>query len=148
MSFTSSHEQQESSSRPKVTIQSIQQKKGKQRITCLTAYDYPTARLVDEAGMHMILVVDSLSMVLLGQENTLAITDDEMLHHTRDVRRAVHSGLVIADMPYGSYQLGAEEALHNAERFIKEAGSGTARILEGEKRGGMDSGRGEVERSV
>ena len=139
MSFTSSHEQQESSSRPKVTIQSIQQKKGKQRITCLTAYDYPTARLVDEASIDMILVGDSLSMVVLGQENTLAITVDEMLHHTRAVRRAVHSGLVIADMPYGSYQLGAEEALHNAARFIKEAGAEAVKIEGGEKRVGLIS---------
>jgi len=139
MSFTSSHEQQESPSRPKVTIQSIQQKKGKQRITCLTAYDYPTARLVDEAGIDMILVGDSLSMVVLGQENTLAITVDEMLHHTRAVRRAVHSGLVIADMPYGSYQLGAEEALHNAARFIKESGAEAVKIEGGEKRVGLIS---------
>ncbi|HTD24843.1 MAG TPA: 3-methyl-2-oxobutanoate hydroxymethyltransferase [Terriglobales bacterium] len=139
MSFTSSHEQQESSSRPKVTIQSIQEKKGKQRITCLTAYDYPSARLVDEAGIDMILVGDSLSMVVLGQENTLAITVDEMLHHTRAVRRAVHSGLVIADMPYGSYQLGAEEALHNAARFIKESGAEAVKIEGGEKRVGLIS---------
>jgi len=138
MSFTSSQEQQERS-RSKVTIQSIQQKKGKQRITCLTAYDYPTARLVDDAGIDMILVGDSLSMVVLGQENTLAITVDEMLHHTRAVRRAVHSGLVIADMPYGSYHLSAEDALHNAARFIKEAGAEAVKIEGGEKRVGLVS---------
>src|SRR5260370_14953136 len=139
MSFTSSHEQQESSSRPKVTIQSIQQKKGRQRISCLTAYDYRSARPVDEASIDMILVGDSLSMVVLGQENTLAISVDEMLHHTRAVRRAVQSGLVIADMPYGSYQLGAEEALHNAARFIKEAGAEAVKIEGGEKRVGLIS---------
>jgi len=135
MSF-SSHEPQDSR-RPKVTVHSIQQKKGRQRITCMTGYDYPTARLVDEAGMDMVLVGDSLSMVVLGQENTLAITVDEMLHHTRAVRRAVRNALVIADMPYGSYQLGAEDALRNASRFIKEAGAEAVKIEGGEKRVGL-----------
>src|SRR5260370_31647830 len=78
-------------------------------------------------------------MVVLGEENNLAIPVDEMLHHTRAVRRAVHSGLVIADMPYGSYQLGAEEALHNAARFIKEAGGEAGKIEGGAKRGGVIS---------
>jgi 3-methyl-2-oxobutanoate hydroxymethyltransferase len=138
MSFTSSHEQQQGS-RPKVTLHSLQQKKGKQRITCLTAYDYPTARLVDEAGIDMVLVGDSLSMVVLGQENTLAITVDEMLHHTRAVRRAVRSALVIADMPYGSYHLSGEDALRNAARFIKEAGAEAVKVEGGEKRVGLIS---------
>jgi 3-methyl-2-oxobutanoate hydroxymethyltransferase len=138
MSFTPSHEQQHGS-RPKVTLQSIQQKKGKQRITCLTAYDYPTARLVDEAGIDMVLVGDSLSMVVLGQENTLAITVDEMLHHTRAVRRAVRSALVIADMPYGSYHVSSEEALRNAARFVKEAGAEAVKVEGGEKRVGLIS---------
>lgn len=139
MSFTSSTLEQQGSARSKVTIQSIQQKKGNQRITCLTAYDYPSARLVDEAGIDMILVGDSLSMVVLGQENTLAITVDEMLYHTRAVRRAVHSGLVIADMPYGSYHLSTEDALRNASRFIKEAGAEAVKIEGGEKRVGLIS---------
>jgi 3-methyl-2-oxobutanoate hydroxymethyltransferase len=136
MSFTSSHDLQDSP-HPKITVHSIQQKKGRQRITCMTAYDYPTARLVDEAGIDMVLVGDSLSMVVLGQENTLAITVDEMLHHTRAVRRAVRSALLIADMPYGSYQLGAEDALRNASRFIKEAGAEAVKIEGGEKRVGL-----------
>ena len=72
-------------------------------ISALTAYDYATARLVDEAGIDLILVGDSLAMVVLGHENTLAVTVDEMLHHTRAVRRAVHRALVVADMPFGSY---------------------------------------------
>jgi len=135
MSFTS-HEPQDSP-RLKVTVHSIQQKKNRQRITCMTAYDYPTARLVDEAGIDMVLVGDSLSMVVLGQENTLAITVDEMLHHTRAVRRAVRSALLIADMPYGSYHLGAEDALRNAARFIKEAGAEAVKIEGGEKRVGL-----------
>jgi len=136
MSFTSSHDLQDSP-HPKVTVHSIQQKKGRQRITCMTAYDYPTARLVDEAGIDMVLVGDSLAMVVLGQENTLAITVDEMLHHTRAVRRAVRSALLIADMPYGSYQLGGEDALRNASRFIKEAGAEAVKIEGGEKRVGL-----------
>ena len=126
-------------SRSKVTVQSIQQKKGRQRITCLTAYDYPTARLVDEAGIDMLLVGDSLSMVVLGQENTLGVTVDEMLHHTRAVRRAVRNALVIADMPYGSYQLTVEDAMRNAARFIKEAGAEAVKIEGGERRVGLIS---------
>jgi 3-methyl-2-oxobutanoate hydroxymethyltransferase len=139
MSFTSSPREQQDSTRPKVTIQSIQQKKGKQRITCLTAYDYPTARLVDEAGMDMVLVGDSLGMVVLGQENTLSITMDEMLHHARAVRRGVRSALVIADMPYGSYHLSGEDALRNAARFVKEAGAEAVKVEGGEKRVGLIS---------
>ena len=72
-------------------------------ISALTAYDYPTARLADEAGIDLLLVGDSLAMVVLGHDNTLAVTMDEMLHHTRAVRRAVHRALVVADMPFGSY---------------------------------------------
>src|ERR1700704_1242617 len=90
--------------RRKITVSSIQQKKQRQeRITCLTAYDYATARLVDEAGIDMILVGDSLGVVVLGYDDTMAVTMEEMLHHTRAVRRAVKSAMVIADMPYGSY---------------------------------------------
>lgn len=137
MSHFSSHLLDDS--RPKVTLHSIQQKKGRQRITCLTAYDYPTARLVDEAGIDMVLVGDSLSMVVLGQENTLSVTVDEMLHHTRAVRRAVRSALVIADMPYGSYQLSTEEAMRNAARFIKEAGAEAVKVEGGERRVGLIS---------
>ena len=72
-------------------------------ITALTAYDYATSRLVDEAGIDLILVGDSLAMVVLGHDNTLSVTVDEMLHHTRAVRRAVRRALVVADMPFGSY---------------------------------------------
>ena len=80
-------------------------------ISALTAYDYATSRLVDEAGIDMILVGDSLAMVVLGYENTLAVTVDEMLHHTRAVRRAVHRALVVADMPFGSSARAARGAL-------------------------------------
>src|SRR5690348_4762514 len=89
----------------KVTITSIQEKKQLGTpITCLTAYDYATSRLVDQAGIDMVLVGDSLAMVVLGYENTLPITMEEMLHHVRAVRRGVKRALVIADMPYASYR--------------------------------------------
>jgi len=97
-------------------------------ITALTAYDYATSRLVDEAGIDMILVGDSLAMVVLGQENTLAVTVDEMLHHTRAVRRAVRRALVVADMPFGSYHGSLSEAVGNAVRFVKEAGAEAVKI--------------------
>lgn len=121
--------------RPKVTTNTIQQKRDAgERVTCLTAYDYATARLVDEAGMDMVLVGDSLSMVVLGHENTMAVTVDEMLHHTRAVRRAVKSALLIADMPYGSYQHNEEEGVRNAIRFVKEAGAEAVKIEGGQSR--------------
>ena len=93
-------------------------------ITALTAYDYATSRLVDEAGIDMILVGDSLAMVVLGHDNTLAVTVDEMLHHTRAVRRA----LVVADMPFGSYHGTVAEGVANAVRFVKEAGAEAVKI--------------------
>src|SRR3954469_11302662 len=108
--------------RRKVTVASIQEKKDKQqRITCLTAYDYASARLVDEAGIDMVLVGDSLCMVVLGFEDTMSVTMEEMLHHTRAVRRAVKRALLIADMPYGSYHLDDKDAVKNAVRFVKES---------------------------
>src|ERR1700761_6919848 len=97
-------------------------------ITALTAYDYSTARLVDEAGVDLILVGDSLAMVVLGQENTLAVTVDEMLHHTRAVRRAVRRALVVSDMPFGSYHGSISDAVANAVRFVKEAGAEAVKI--------------------
>jgi 3-methyl-2-oxobutanoate hydroxymethyltransferase len=97
-------------------------------ISALTAYDYPTAHLADEAGIDLILVGDSLAMVVLGQENTLAVTMDEMLHHTRAVRRAVHRALVVGDMPFGSYHNSVAEGVANAIRFIKEAGAEAVKI--------------------
>jgi 3-methyl-2-oxobutanoate hydroxymethyltransferase len=125
-------------SRPKVTTSTIQQKRDAgERITCLTAYDYATARLVDEAGIDMVLVGDSLSMVVLGHENTMAVTVEEMLHHTRAVRRAVKSALLIADMPYGSYQHNEEEGVRNAIRFVKEAGAEAVKIEGGQSRAAL-----------
>src|SRR5580693_9378106 len=95
----------------------------KPKITCLTAYDYPTARLMDEAGVDLILVGDSLGMVVLGYDSTLPVTMDEMLHHTRAVRRAVHRAMIVADMPFGSYHVSIADAVTNAARFLKEAGA-------------------------
>jgi 3-methyl-2-oxobutanoate hydroxymethyltransferase len=122
-------------SRPKVTTASIQEKKlRREPLTCLTAYDYWSARLVDEAGIDMVLVGDSLAMVVLGYENTLPVTMEEMLHHTRAARRGVKSALLIADMPYASYHVGPEDALRNAARFVKEAGAEAVKLEGGEKR--------------
>ena len=113
----------------KVTMPALTEMKRQGKlISSLTAYDYATARLVDEAGIDMILVGDSLAMVVLGQENTLAVTMDEMLHHTRAVRRAVHRALVVADMPFGSYHGTVAEGVANAIRFVKEAGAEAVKI--------------------
>jgi 3-methyl-2-oxobutanoate hydroxymethyltransferase len=97
-------------------------------ISALTAYDYSSARLVDEAGIDLLLVGDSLAMVVLGHENTLAVTMDEMLHHARAVRRAVHRALVVADMPFGSYHATVADGLRNAIRFVKEVGAEAVKI--------------------
>src|SRR5580704_5078418 len=114
---------------PKVTMPALTEMKRQGKpISALTAYDYATARLVDEAGIDLILVGDSLAMVVLGHENTLAVTMDEMLHHTRAVRRAVHRALVVADMPFGSYHGAISDAVANAVRFLKEAGAEAVKI--------------------
>ena len=119
-----------------VTFQQLQQKKQTgQPITALTAYDYATARLVDEAGIDLILVGDSLAMVVMGYDSTLPVTVDEMLHHTRAVRRAVRRAIVAADMPYGSYQLSVAEGVANAIRFVKEAGAQAVKVEGGANRG-------------
>jgi len=117
------------SSLPKVTLPALAQMKRQGKpITALTAYDYSTARLVDEAGIDMILVGDSLAMVILGHENTLSITVDEMLHHTRAVRRGTRRALLVADMPFGSYHGTVAEGVANAVRFLKEAGAEAVKI--------------------
>src|SRR6516165_9985936 len=124
----------------KVTVPDLLQRKcqaaGSQnkKITCLTAYDYPTARLVDEAGVDVVLVGDSLGMVVLGYESTLPLTLEESLHHTKAARRGVQRALVVADMPYGTYHAEMSESLHNAMRFVKEAGAEAVKIEGGERR--------------
>jgi 3-methyl-2-oxobutanoate hydroxymethyltransferase len=119
----------------KVTTASLRDRKLHHApITCLTAYDYASSRLVDEAGIDMVLVGDSLAQTMLGYENTLSVTMDEMLHHVKAVRRGVKHALLIADMPYGSYQIDATVAVSNAARFVKEGGAEVVKIEGGEKR--------------
>jgi len=114
---------------PKVTMPALGEMKRQGKPICaLTAYDYATARLADEAGVDFILVGDSLAMVVLGHENTLSVTVDEMLHHTRAVRRAVRRALLVADMPFGSYHSSLAESVANAVRFVKEAGAEAVKI--------------------
>ena len=108
----------------KVTTAVIRDMKRKgEKIAMLTAYDYPTALIVDEAGVDIILVGDSLGMVILGYDSTLPVTMDEMIHHTKAVSRAVKHAMVVGDMPFMSYQVSAEDALYNAARFLQEAGA-------------------------
>ena len=104
------------------------------KITCLTAYDYPTARLLDEAGVDVLLVGDSLGMVVLGHESTLPVSMEEMLQCTRAARRGTRRALLVADMPYGSYHDDAAQAVRNAVRFVKEAGAEAVKIEGGERR--------------
>src|SRR5271155_5446396 len=124
----------------KITVPELLQRKSEIRnsanakITCLTAYDYPTARLLDEAGVDVLLVGDSLGMVVLGHDSTLPVTIDDMLRHTAAVRRGTKRALVVADMPFGSYHTDTGEALRNAVRFIKEAGAEAVKIEGGERR--------------
>ena len=119
----------------KITTASLREQKLRHEpITCLTAYDYSAARLVDEAGIDMVLVGDSLAQTMLGYENTLSVTMDEMLHHVKAVRRGVKHALLVADMPYGSYQVDPKDAIVNATRFVKEGGAEVVKVEGGEKR--------------
>jgi 3-methyl-2-oxobutanoate hydroxymethyltransferase len=121
--------------RQKVSTASLRELKLRHEpITCLTAYDYATARVVDEAGIDMVLVGDSLAQTVLGYENTLSVTMDEMLHHVKAVRRGMKNALLVADMPYGSYQIDASETVRNATRFVKEGGAEVVKVEGGEKR--------------
>jgi 3-methyl-2-oxobutanoate hydroxymethyltransferase len=114
---------------PRMTIPALQAKKARgERIVALTAYDYPVARILDEAGVDLILVGDSLGMVVLGYDNTLPVTMEDMIHHTRPVVRAAQRALVIGDMPYFSFHRSLEDSLANAARFVKEAGAAGVKI--------------------
>ena len=124
----------QSSNRPtKLTIPDVKAKKEQgERLTMLTAYDYPSALLVDRAGIDIILVGDSLVMVVLGMESTVSITMEEMLHHCRAVARGSERALLVGDMPFMSYQTSVEQALHNAGRFLKEGKMDAVKLEGGE----------------
>jgi len=124
-----------SSRRKKITTQTFRKKKAYgEPITMLTAYDYPTALAMDQAGVDSILVGDSLGMVVLGYENTLPVTMDEMLHHCKAVSRGASSALLIGDMPFMSYQVSTQEAVRNAGRFLQEAGMDAVKLEGGRER--------------
>jgi len=113
----------------RVTTVTLREMKDRgEKISMLTAYDYPIARLLDEAGIEVILVGDSLAMVGLGYETTLPVTMEEMLHHVRAVSRGVKRALLVADMPFGSFQASVEEGVRNAGRFLKEAGAQAVKL--------------------
>ena len=119
------------------TVPKIKALKDKQKVTALTAYDTLSAAYADEAGIPLILVGDSLAMTVLGYETTLPVTMDEMVHHTAAVSRGVQNGLVVADMPFMSYQGTVEHAIENAGRFIKEAGADAVKIEGGTLRASL-----------
>jgi 3-methyl-2-oxobutanoate hydroxymethyltransferase len=117
----------------RVTITDIKEMKHrKEKIPMLTSYDYMTAKIVDEAGVPLILVGDSLGMVMLGYESTIPVTMDEMIHHTKAVVRGARKALVIGDMPFMSYHISVSDALHNAARFIQEGGAQAVKLEGGE----------------
>lgn len=121
--------------RNKVTTLTLRQKKERgELITMLTAYDYPTAMAMDKAGVDAILVGDSLAMVVLGYENTLPVTMDEMLHHARAVARGAKTALLVGDMPFMSYQVSVEEAVRNAGRFLQQGGMDAVKLEGGRER--------------
>lgn len=115
--------------RKKVTITELQAKKeAGQKITMMTAYDYPTGSLVDQAGIDTILVGDSLGMVMLGYDSTVPVTMEEMIHHCKAVSRGVEAGFILGDMPFMSYHVSVEQAVENAGRFMKEAGCDSVKL--------------------
>jgi 3-methyl-2-oxobutanoate hydroxymethyltransferase len=133
----------------KITAQTLLDKKqAREPITALTAYDYPTALIVDQAGIDVILVGDSLGMAVLGYESTLPVTMDEMLQPTRAVRRGVRHALLVADMPFGSYHASTEQAIGNAMRFIKDAGAEAVKIEGGSNRAALVSALTQAEIAV
>ena len=114
---------------PPVTVRDLARFKSEgRRFAMLTAYDFPTARILDQAGVPVLLVGDSLGQVVLGYDTTLPVTMDEMLHHCRAVARGAESALLVGDMPFGSYQVSVEEGIRNAARFLKEGGMHAVKI--------------------
>jgi 3-methyl-2-oxobutanoate hydroxymethyltransferase len=119
----------------KVTIPHLQAKKDRnEKIVAITAYDFPVAKIVDASGIDLILVGDSLGMVVLGYENTIPVSMEEMIHHTKPVVRATKRALVVGDMPYFSFHLSEEESVNNASLFLKEAGAHAVKIEGASKR--------------
>ncbi len=113
----------------RITISQIKQMKQKgEKITMLTAYDYTTARIVDAAGIPLILVGDSLGMVVLGYESTIPVTMEEMLHHTRAVVRGTKQAMIVGDMPFMTYHVNTDDALRNAARFFQEGGAQAVKL--------------------
>jgi 3-methyl-2-oxobutanoate hydroxymethyltransferase len=123
-----------SEARPVTAPQLLARKRRGERLTMLTAYDTPTARILDGAGIDVVLVGDSLGMVVLGRDTTLPVTMDEMIHHTAAVSRGVRRALVVGDMPFLSYQASPADAVRNAGRFLKEGGAAAVKIEGGRRR--------------
>jgi 3-methyl-2-oxobutanoate hydroxymethyltransferase len=120
--------------RPKITAPHIvEMKRRSELVVAVTAYDHPTARLADEAGVDILLVGDRVGTVVLGYENTLPVTVEEILHHTRAVARAKPSALLVADMPFLSYQVSDDQAVMNAGRMVKEGGADAVKLEGGER---------------
>ncbi len=115
-------------SKQKWTVTKIRGLKNKSKVVCLTAYDFAFARLLDQSGVHIVLVGDSLGMTMLGYESTLPVTMEQMLHHTAAVRRGIDHALIVADMPFLSYQVSIPQGLENAGRFLKEAGADAVKV--------------------
>src|SRR5229473_7698213 len=116
----------------RITVPAIRAMKGAKRIGMITAYDYPSAKVADAAGSDIILVGDSLGMVVLGYPDTLSVTIDDMIHHTRAVVRGTQRALIVGDMPYLSYHVSVEESVRNAGEFIR-AGANAVKIEGGKK---------------
>lgn len=122
----------------RATVSTLKEKKAKgERITMVTAYDYPSAKMVEEAGIDMILVGDSLAMAVLGHETTLPVTMDEMIYHTKAVVRGAANTFVVGDMPFLSYHRSLEDAVTNAGRFLQEAGAQAVKLEGGQERLGV-----------
>lgn len=129
MSLTSARTGDQQPRTRRVTLETLREARESGRaLTAITAYDFPTARLVDEAGVDVVLVGDSLAMAVLGHDDTLSVTLDEMIHHARAVRRGVKSALLVVDMPFGSFHVSDEDTVRNAVRVVKESGAAAVKI--------------------
>lgn len=118
---------------PRLTTRDIRERKGRKRITCLTCYDYPTARILDGCGVEILLVGDSLGNVVLGYANTIPVTLDEMIHHAKAVMRAKPRALTVVDLPFGTFQVSVEETMAASARVIKETGADAVKIEGGSR---------------